>query len=103
MPSVAKGQERDRAGEIRSSVLKESKGDTTVAFISLSEKTNTLLISHRDALDELEILKRNNDRFKLYYGYNDRSWVENTWDSDAMKVIILGIGIWLGIQASSAN
>lgn len=104
MPLAARGDEiRDKAEEIRLSVLKESKGDTTVAFISLSKKTNDLLVEHRDAVDELELCKRNMERFKLYNGYNNKSWVETTWDSDAMKVIILGFGIWLGIEASNAD
>lgn len=102
-PLVARAEERDKAEEIRLSVLKESKGDTTVAFVSLSEKTSELLVVHRDALDELELSKRHIERVELHCGYNDKNWVETTWDSDAMKVIILGFGIWLGIEASNAN
>lgn len=98
MPSVARSQSRDQAGEIRSSVLKECKGDTTQAFISLSEKTYSLLVKDRDTLDELEILKRNNERLKLYAGYNDKGIFEKAWDSDSMKVVIFIGGIWLGTR-----
>jgi hypothetical protein len=98
MPSLARSQERDKAGEIRLSELKEAKGDTAMAFMSLSEKTYLLLEKDRDCLDELNLAKTSIIRYKEYGGYNTKGWIEKSWDSDGMKVAIFIGGIWLGTR-----
>ena len=84
--------------EIRQGALFEAKGDTTAAFLLLSVRTADLLDVTNVTQADLELCKRANERFKEYYGYETKSWIERTWDSDIVKVGIFIGGIWLGAR-----
>lgn len=47
---------------------------------------------------ELSLAERKIDRFEKYYGFDDRSWLEKTWESDSMKVLLFCVGVYVGVQ-----
>lgn len=93
-------EDRDPASEIRRGALAQANGDTSQAFIVVSVKTAELLDGTNVTQSELELCKRANARFKEYYGYDERSWLRKSWDSDMVKVLIFISGIVTGTQVS---
>lgn len=96
--TVVKASERDKASELRSGILKEAKGDTNQAFFLLSLKTVDLLDTTNDCEANLELAERTIVRQEKYLGYENKGWIERTWDSDGMKVVTFIGGIWLGTR-----
>ena len=96
MPLVSLASDKDPAQEIRVGALREANGDTNQAFIILSLRTASVLDRTFVLESDIELRDRAIDRYKEYYGYNDKSWLEKTWDSDAVKVGLFIGGIWLG-------
>ena len=78
--------------------MAQAKNDTSLALRILSVKTAELLDGTNVLQADLELCNRSNDRFKEYYGYENESWLEKAWDSDAVKVVIFIGGIWVGTR-----
>jgi len=84
--------------EIREGALSEAHGDTTKAFFLLSIRTATLLDKTNILQADLKVSDNLNARYEKYYGFDDKSWLRNAWDSDVIKVSIFIGGIWLGTR-----
>ena len=95
-PNVFAGD--DPAGEIRQGALSAADGDTTRAFFLLSTRTADLLDKQFVLERDIQIINSVNERYKEYYGFDNKSWVRSAWDSDAVKVVIFIGGIWLGTR-----
>ena len=105
IPFVTLASERNielDASQIRQGALAEANGDTAMAFILLSTRTSTLLDNTNVLQAELRVSNNLNDRYKTYYGLNEKSWLEDAWDSDAVKVILFLGGVWLGTEIKEA-
>lgn len=88
----------DPAGEIRQGALSAADGDTTEAFFLLSTRTADLLDKTNVLQGDLQVCEGLNARYEKYYGFDDKSWLRNAWDSDVIKVGIFIGGIWLGTR-----
>jgi hypothetical protein len=88
----------DPAGEIRQGALSAADGDTSRAFFLLSTRTADLLDKTNVLQRDIQIINSVNERYKEYYGFDNKSWARSAWDSDAVKVVIFIGGIWLGTR-----
>jgi len=87
-----------RAHEIRQGALNEAGGDTTKAFFLLSLKTRDVTDGANVLQGDLKLCQRRSERFEEYFGYDDKSWLDKTWDSNVTKVSLFILGIWVGTR-----
>ena len=88
----------DPVEEIRQGALAAAEGDTMQAFLLLSVRTATLLDRQFVLEGDLQVCEGLNARYEKYYGFDDKSWLRKSWDSDIVKVGIFIGGIWLGTR-----
>ncbi len=91
---------RDKGQEIREGALASTNGDTTKAFIVVSDKTAQVVDSHNLIEAENKILGGIVKRMRDAYGFDDKTWVEKIYDSNIMKVILFLLGFKLGVEVA---
>ena len=90
-----------KSQEIMAGALNVAHGDTSLAFHVLATKTGELLIlTNRLQADE-EVCSKEVERLRSIVGEEEDGFFENLFDSDIVKVVIFGTGVYVGYELAN--